>query len=221
MVIHGDCLEEMKKLEEGSVDCIVTDPPFGIDFQSARRIDKSKWKPKIANDKAPFIWWLPQAFRILKEGWAMACFTRYDVEDDFRNAMEIAGFTVKAQIIWDKVVHGMGDLKGDFAPCHENVIFATKGRFTFPGKRPKSVIRFQRVDPDKLVHPNEKPIEVMSYLIDHLSKEGDTVLDPFLGAGPTGVAARNLERNFIGIEREEEYVKIAEARVNSIQPALV
>lgn len=72
--------------------------------------------------------------------------------------MREAGFKDKAQVIWDKVVHGMGDLRGDFAPCHENVIFATKGRFTFPGKRPKSVIRVQRVDASKLAHPNEKPV---------------------------------------------------------------
>ena len=58
-------------------------------------------------------------------GGGMACFVRYDVEHDFRRAMEMAGFMVKGQIIWDKVVHGMGDLKGAFAPCHENVIFAT------------------------------------------------------------------------------------------------
>ena len=220
-IVCGDSLEEMKKLGAESVSAIITDPPFGIDYQSAWRTDKTLWKPKIANDGAPFIWWLPEAFRLLKAGGGLACFVRFDVEQDFRRAMQIAGFTTKAQVIWDKVVHGMGDLRGDFAPCHENIIFATKGRFLFPEKRPKTVIRVQRVDADKLAHPNEKPVEVMSYFIAHLSKENDTVLDPFCGVGPTLIAAKMLGRSYIGIEREAEYVEIAKARVAAVPDKMI
>lgn len=217
MIYHGDCLEVLKTLPDNSVDLVLTDPPYGIDFQSARRTDKAKWKPKIANDKTPFIWWLHETFRVVKEGGAVLCFTRYDTEEDFRWAMRIAGFTPKMQVIWDKEIHGMGDLKGDFAPLHENIIFATKGRFVFPGKRPKSVVRCQRVTAEKLVHPNEKPIKLLESLIESASKEGDTVLDLFLGSGATGVAAQNTRREFIGVELNEEYVKIAEARINNLK----
>jgi DNA modification methylase len=128
----GDCLERLKELADESVDSIVTDPPYGVDYQSAWRTDKSKWKPKIKNDKAPYIWWLKDAFRVLKVGGALLCFTRYDTENDFRWAMKLAGFMPKAQIIWDKQIHGMGDLKGDFAPQHENIIFANQGKVYFP-----------------------------------------------------------------------------------------
>lgn len=217
MIYHGDCLEILKTLPDNSVDLVLTDPPYGIDYQSAWRTDKTQWKPKIANDKKPFIWWLPEAYRVLKEGGAMLCFTRYDTENDFRWAMNIAGFIPKMQVIWDKGVHGMGDLKGDFAPLHENIIFATKGRFIFPGKRPKSVIRCQRVSPEKLIHPNEKPVELLKEIIEATTTEGQTVLDAFLGSGATALAAYETRRSFIGIEMSEEYVKIAEARIASVK----
>lgn len=212
-LIHGDCLEEMKKIPDGSVDAIVCDPPYGIDFQSAWRIDKTQWKPKIANDKSPFTAWTDEAFRVMKDGTGLLCFTRWDTEQAFRDALTASGFKCKQQLIWDKVVHGMGDLKGDFASQHENIIFAVKGRFIFPGKRPKSIFRTQRVTPNDLVHPNEKPTELLENLVTPITKEGDTVLDMFLGSGVTGVACKNLNRNFIGIELDGDYFAIAKERI--------
>lgn len=214
-VLQGDCLEELKKLGSNSIDAVVTDPPYGIDYQSARRTDKSKWKPKIAGDKSPYIWFIRDAFRVLKDGGVLLCFTRYDTESDFRWAMKLAGFTVKAQVIWDKKIHGMGDLKGDFAPQHENIIFATKGRFIFPNKRPHSIITIQRVVAEKLTHPNEKPVELMEELIKSVTKEGNIVLDPFAGSGSTGIACQNLNRDFILIELEPQYVEIIKTRLCS------
>jgi DNA modification methylase len=70
-------------------------------------------------------------------------------------------------------------------------------------------------------HPTVKPIKLMSYLITLGSRPGDTVLDPFMGSGTTGIAAKELKREFIGIEREEEYLAIANARVLAVDPTLV
>lgn len=217
-IVLGDCLSVMGDLEAESFEAVITDFPYGIDFQSAWRIDKATWKPKIANDEAPFIWFLPQAFRVLKQGGVLLCFVRYDKENDLRWAMRLAGFTDKAQIIWDKQTHGMGDLKGDFAPAHENIVFATKGRFIFPGKRPKSILRHPRVSPDKLQHPNEKPVSLMRELIEAVTTEGQTVLDPFCGVGPTLIAAKECGRNAVGIELSEEYFRISQARLTSVPP---
>ena len=114
-VNQGDCLEVMKGIPDKSIDSIIVDPPYGIDFQSARRTDKTQWKPKIINDKTPFTAWTDEAFRILKDDSGLLCFTRWDTEQQFRDALTKSGFKCKQQIIWDKVVHGMGDLKGDFA----------------------------------------------------------------------------------------------------------
>lgn len=212
-ILNGDCIDLLKTIETESVDCIITDPPYGIDYQSAWRTDKTKWKPKIKNDKRPFIWFLKEAFRVLKNGGRILSFTRHDTENDFRWAMRLAGFETKSQIIWDKGIHGMGDLKGDFAPQHENIIFATKGRYVFPGKRPKSILKVQRITAEKLVHPNEKPIDLMMQLIKAISKEGDIVLDPFLGSGATCMAAKQLGRDCIGIELDETYFNIAKERI--------
>lgn len=66
-IFQGDCLEIMRQMPDKSFDLVLTDPPYGIDFQSAWRTDKSKWKPKIANDKAPFIWFLREVARLMKD----------------------------------------------------------------------------------------------------------------------------------------------------------
>lgn len=213
MILLGDCLERLKELPDDSVDSVVTDPPYGIDFQSAWRTDKSKWKPKIANDKKPFIWFLLEAFRVTKAGGGLLVFCRWDVQEIFRQCIELASFEVKSQVIWDREVHGMGDLKGSFGPQHDVIWFATKGKFVFPGSRPKSVIRSARVGADKLVHPNEKPVELMEQLISAITPPGGTVLDPFMGSGSTGVAAMRLGFKFIGCEMSPEYVEIAERRI--------
>ena len=213
-VIHGDCLEVMKEIPEKSVDCIITDPPYGIDYQSAWRTDKSLWKPKIANDKTPYTVWTDEAFRIMKDNTGLLCFTRWDTEQAFREALTKSGFTCKQQIIWDKEVHGMGDLKGDFASRHENIIFAHKGRFTFKGRRPTSVFRSQRVTPTELKHPNEKPVDLMEQLTLAITDVLDIILDPFAGSGTTGVACKNLNRNYTLIEKEQEYIDIINKRLN-------
>ena len=164
-IICGDCLDVMAEMPDGCVDAIVTDPPYGIDYQSAWRTDKASWKPKIANDRTPCVEWLEAV-----SANRLACFCRWDVEGIFRAAIADAGYRVKSQVIWDKEVHGMGDLNGEFAPQHENIIYATKERWLWPGARPKSVLRVQRVMPDVLVHPNEKPVQLMLALVSCLKK---------------------------------------------------
>jgi len=220
-IICGDCLEVMKKLPDKCVDLVLTDPPYGINFQSAWRTDKAKWKPKIANDKLPFIWWLYDGYRVTKDGGSLICFSRWDVDQDFKRSIELAGWTIKSQIIWDRQVHGMGDIKASFAPQHDTIWFAVKGKFQFPNKRPKSVLSFQRVSADKLTHPNEKPNELLEHLINTLTTEGQTILEPFAGSGSTLTACKQLNRNFIGVEISEEYCKIAEQRLKNLQPPLL
>ena len=211
-IIRGDCLTILRTLPDNSVDTIITDPPFGIDYQSSRT-DKTKRKPKIANDKSPFIWWMYDAFRVLKDPAPLICFTRFDTEEDFRWAMGIAGFRPRAQVIWDKRTHGMGDLKGNFAPQHENIIFATKGKYAFPYGRPKSILSHCRVSPGKLLHPNEKPESLLADLVNSLTRPGELILDPFIGSGVTAIVARQLGRDYLGIELNPEYIEIAKRRI--------
>jgi site-specific DNA-methyltransferase (adenine-specific) len=216
-IICADCLEVLKSMPDKSVDLVLTDPPYGIDYQSARRIDRTEWKPKIANDKEPCVAWIADAARVLDDGGCLLCFCRWDVEDAFKKAIEGAGLIVRSQVIWDREGHGMGDLHAQFAPCHDIIWFATKGDYAFPGRRPESIIRSPRIGGLSLVHPNEKPVDLMRALIVAVSNEGDTILDPFCGSGTTCVAAKILGRKYIGIEISPVYAEIARKRVEQAQ----
>lgn len=211
-LIHDDCMEAMRAMPDNSVDLIATDPPYGVDYQSAAR--KGNRLPKIANDKQPFIWWLHDAARVLKDGGAMLCFCRWDTSRAFSDAIVWSGLKLRSEIVWDRCVHGMADVKTCAAPQHDTILFAAKGRHVFAGKRPKSVIREQRLSGDALTHPNEKPVGLMENIVAHYSKPGDTVLDCFMGSGTTGIACQNLGRDFIGIELDDKYFALASERIS-------
>lgn len=214
-LMKGDCLERIKTIPDYSVDSVITDPPYGMDYQSAWRSDPDKRFKKIANDKKPFIWFLFDAFRVLKDGGALICFTDWKNQEAWKSAIEWAGFTVKSQVIWNREHHGMGDLSGAFAPMHDVVWFAVKGNYKHPGKRPKSIVSSKRISGEKLVHPNEKPIDLMAELIKSVTPENGIVLDPFIGSGATGVAAVKSGFGFIGIERDDKYFEIAKNRIEN------
>lgn len=183
---QGDCLEILRQIPAGSVDAVVTDPPYGIDYQSARRTDPTKRLKKIANDGQPFVWWLLDAFRITKPDGALICFCRWDVQEAFRQAIEWAGYTVKSQVIWDREVHGLGDLNAAYAPQHDVIWFATKGKFAFPSGRPMSVLRSQRLSGDQLTHPNEKPVDLMAQICRQVTPPGGGSCGPVHRIGRHG-----------------------------------
>lgn len=211
---HGDSLSILRTLPDSSVDAVVTDPPYGIDFQSNHCTATPPIR-KIANDKTPFVWWLYDASRTLKVGGCLLCFCRWDVSDAFRSAIEWAGLRVKSQIVWDRCSHGSGELEGSPAPRHDLIWFAVKGKYKLPGKRPPSVYRSMRLAGSQLQHPNQKPIELMQSLIQAFTPPAGVVLDPFMGSGTTGVACKSAGRDFIGIELDAEYVEIAKHRIEA------
>lgn len=210
----GDCMGLFTHVPDGSIDTVATDPPYGMDFQSNR----SKSGPrhaKIANDTAPDPAWLPETYRVLKPGGALLTFCNWATAHEWREAILSAGFTLKSQVVWDRMHHGMGNLKGAFAPQHDVIWYATKGRRVFAGGRPKSVLRHQRPSPGQdFGHPTCKPVPLMQELIQAVCDGSrGSVLDPFLGSGSTGVATVNLARNFVGFELEPSYYETATARL--------
>lgn len=216
---HGDCMAILPTLADGSVDAVITDPPYGVDYQSAWRTDSQRLA-KIANDKRPFIWWLYRAAQVLKKGGCLLCFCRWDTAEAFRLAIRWAGLKVGAQLIWDREAHGLGDPSSRPAPQHDTIWFATRGKYTLPGKRPTSVVRSMRVGSASLEHPNQKPVGLMRELVADYVPSGGLVLDPFVGSGTTGVACVLEGRQFIGIEREERYVEIARRRTAETEAGL-
>lgn len=212
-LFHGDALAILPALDCEQVDAVIADPPYGIDYQSARRTDKAQWKPKIANDGRPFVWWLFPAFRLAKPASCLLCFCRWDVQQAFQDAMEWSGWNTRSQIIWDREAHGMGDVSTYPAPQHDIILFAAKGRHTFHGNRPKSVVRSMRLGGAELTHPNEKPVDLIRQLIEDYVPPGGTVLDCFLGSGTTAVACIQTGRKFIGCEIDDAHYADAEARI--------
>lgn len=105
-LLQGDCLELLKDIPDGSVDMVLTDPPYGIDYQSQWKKNKSEWMPKIKNDKRPFIDFIPLIKRVLTPTGCVMVFTRWDVQQKFIDEMNGNGLKVKNVLIWDKEIHG-------------------------------------------------------------------------------------------------------------------
>ena len=125
-LIQGNCLEVMKEIPDKSIDLIVTDPPYGINFQSNYR--KKSYK-KIKNDNSlDFLNYLfSESFRVLKDNTAIYCFCSWHNVDEFKRQFEMF-FKLKNIIIWEKNNTSMGDLKGSFAPKYEMILYGHKGR---------------------------------------------------------------------------------------------
>jgi site-specific DNA-methyltransferase (adenine-specific) len=177
------------------VDLVLTDPPYGMDYQSKWRVEWQR-KDKIAGDNAFPLWLFDLAPRN-----AMFVFCRWD------NLYEIP--RPKSFIVWDKCRHSMGDLNHEFGRQWEAIAFYPGPEHRFDG-RPIDLIRIPCVAPGSLSHPNEKPIAVISKL---LTNHAGSVLDPFLGSGTTLRACKDLGRRGIGIEIEERYCEIAANRL--------
>ena len=207
----GDCLEIMDKLiEKGvKVDAIITDPPYGMEFKSNHR--KIKYE-NIINDNN--LEWLDEHFEkvnnILENNAHGYCFCSFHHVDKFKQSIE-KFFKVKNILIWEKNNTGMGDLKGDYAPKYEMIIYFHKGRRLLEGKRHPNIFKYAKTG-NKL-HPTQKPKDLIEFLIKNSTKENETIFDGFMGSGSTGVACKNTNRKFIGIELDDKYFEIAKKRI--------
>ena len=210
-LLHGDCFELLKDIPDESVDMILTDPPYGMNFQSGRR--KTKYE-KIKGDSN--LDWLDdfvdEIYRVSKPNTAHYVFCSFHHIDKFKQAIE-RKFKIKNILTWVKNNKSMGDLKGDFAPKTEFIIFFHKGRKLINGKRDPNVLEFKKTRNE--LHPTQKPVDMTEYMIGKFSDEGDVILDPFMGSGTTGVACLNTNRRFIGIELDDDYFNIAKERIEN------
>ncbi|MBO6740280.1 MAG: hypothetical protein JJ916_10505 [Phycisphaerales bacterium] len=207
-LVKGDAMVKLRSVKTESAQLVLTDPPYGIGYTSRTGV-------RIKNDEHPFIWWMHDAFRICKPGGGILCFTRWDIQDSFKLALESAGFKIRSQIVWDKGGGGKGDLRAQFSPRHELIWWATKGRFAFPDKRPMSVFPIAKPSNHKRTHPTEKPVELLCQLINATTRSGDLVVDPFSGTGSCGVASTLCGRRFFGVELNAKYAMIARRRIAS------
>lgn len=214
-LINGDCISELKKLNKESVDLIIIDPPYLINYKTGHRKNKNhRFCKPIENDDNPAI--LKESFKllfdVLKDGGAFYCFCNSNQVDFFKSEIE-KYFKFKNILIWVKNNWTAGDLKGAYAKQTEFIIYAVKGRHILNGKRDSDVLYYNRVVGKNQLHQNQKPVDLLEYLIKKSSDENDIVLDCFMGSGSTGVACKNLNRDFIGIELDKEFYDMAVKRL--------
>jgi len=217
MIILGDCLEKMKEMEDNSIDFIVTDPPYGIDFRSARPTEERK-KDRIKNDGfddyfAMLPWMLQSFSSILKDGGCCCCCGGGGTPSLAHLWIEAGKYlTVENVLVWDKGFLGLG---WRYRFQWEAILIATNGpRKTWNGGESQSnILRFQKIIPQNGEHPTLKPESLMRDLIKVNSNPKEMVLDPFMGSGTTLRAAKDLGRKAIGIEIEEKYCQIAVKRL--------
>lgn len=218
-LLHGDCLELMKDIPDKSIDLIVTDPPYLIKYKTNYRKDKKHdFCSEILNDDNYDCVsnYIKECYRILKNDTAMYMFCNCDRVDFFKQQLEEAGFTIKNMIIWVKNNWTAGDLKAQFGKQYEIMFLVNKGRKCFNGKRLTDVWNFDRVAGKNQLHQNQKPVDLLEQCILKHSDENDIVFDGFMGSGSTGVACFNTNRNFIGVELNEDYYNIAKNRIESL-----
>ena len=222
----GDCLELMKGIPDESVDLIVTDPPYKITSRGNGGNSGGMFQKKIVNKGQVFNNndisikdYLGEFYRMLKPQTHCYIMTNNKNITDFLMAVKESDFHFIKNLVWVKDNKIMGQ---SYMSQFEYIIFLRKGRhkkinncgesdvLTFPNKKLKD-------ENGKTIHDTEKPVGLMKVLIDNSSQPYDLVLDPFMGIGSTGVACQNLNRNFIGMELDKEYFKIAKERIEQAE----
>ena len=235
---QGDCLELMKDIPSGSVDMILCDLPYGVTHNSwDKRIDLTKlwteYKRIIKENGAICLFGQGKFFAVLIN--SNRTWYRYDYVWDkvlttgFLNANrmplnrheQIGVFYKKLsvynpQFVKGKPLHGRGT-----GYLNKEIINHNYGKFDnlsdnrkgSTEKYPTTVLTFPKAHPSKSIHPTEKPIPLLAFLIKTYKNKGDTVLDNCMGCGSTIIACKNTERHYIGFELDKEYYKIAKDRI--------
>jgi len=216
-VIQWDCLEVMKQLPDKCIDLVLTDPPYGMSYVSSRR--NIKHEEIEQDDNLDWVSdWMKDLYRVQKDDTHAYIFCNDYGLGIFREEAKKAGYTVKRTLVWIKNNHTSGDLEWDYANITEFCIFLHKGRRLLKGKRENNLLKFDRENTDD--HPTVKNKEMMKYLIDKSSEQGEIVFDPFAGSGTTGAAALEIHRQYILIEKEPKYIEIINKRLENITPSL-
>ena len=208
-LIHGDCLEKLKDIPDGSVNMVLTDVPYNeVNRKSSglRNLDKG-----IADSSVFGLDVLCEQITRVISGSAYV-FCGIEQVSDIRRAFVDMGMSTRL-CIWEKTNPSPMNGQSIWLSGIECCVFGRKKGATFNYHCKNSVWRFPTAR-GKL-HPTMKPIALMEYIILASSNEGDTVLDPFMGSGSTGVACINTNRNFIGIEKDDKYFEIAKNRINN------
>ena len=247
-IIEGDCVERMKALPEGCADLVFADPPYNMQLRGElRRPDQSKvdavddhWDQFSSFESYDQFTrdWLGAARRCLKDSGSLWVIGSYHNIFRVGSILQDLGFWILNDVVWRKS-NPMPNFKGRrFTNAHETLIWASKSsetKYTFNYRKMKALNddiqmrsdwtlpicsggeRLKDGDGHK-AHPTQKPESLLYRVMLACTEPGDLVLDPFFGTGTTGAVARRLRRRWIGIEREDKYIKVASERMEATLP---
>lgn len=206
-ILHGDCIETMHRIPTNSVDFILTDPPYLVNYRD--RTGRS-----IPND-ANADWLKPamrEAYRVLKQNRLAVMFYGWTRVDEFFEAWRSAGFQPVGHLVFQKRYAS----KSRFLRYqHEQAYLLAKGRPPLP-RHPLADVMDMPYSGNKL-HPTQKPVVALAPLVRSFSLPGDLVLDPFAGSGSSCAAALLAGRRYLGIELDDTYYREATARIARVQ----
>jgi modification methylase len=247
-ILQGDCIAEMARMPDKSVDMIFADPPYNLQLggdlfrPEGGRVDAvddawDKFESLATYDNFTRDW-LEQARRVLKDDGTIWVIGSYHNIYRVGSLLQDADFWILNDIVWRKS-NPMPNFRGTrFTNAHETLVWCSKSekaRYTFNYRAMKALNDDLQMRSDWLLpicsggervkgedgskaHPTQKPEALLYRILLACTKPGDVVLDPFFGTGTTGAVARRLGRRWIGIERESAYVKVARERIASTLP---
>ncbi len=241
-IVKGDCIEALKEMPENSVDLIFADPPYNLQLQgdlyrpNQTRVDgvDDKWDQFSSFEEYDQFThdWLKGCKRVLRKDGTIWVIGSYHNIFRVGKIMQDLGFWTLNDVVWIKT-NPMPNFRGTrFNNAQETLIWAAKSqksKYTFHYKSMKSFSDDKQMRSDwyipicngkeriklngKKAHSTQKPEALLYRIIVATSNPGDIVLDPFMGSGTTGAVAKKLGRNFVGIEKEDTYIKIANERI--------
>lgn len=216
-VINGDSLKVLNDLDDGVIDIVITDPPYGINYKSNMSMfDNTITKRGLLNDGDEAFELLDKTCEILQrktsENAHLYFFCSWAVFSKFES---IIGkyFTIKTPLVWDKLSFATGDIYNDWANQTEIILYCIKGKKGF-NKRKGNVLSVTRMHTSKMVHPTQKPVELIKHILDASALKNDFIVDPFMGSGSTIKACNEYGLKSLGIELDEEMFLIANKFIN-------
>lgn len=214
-MINADSIQSMKNMESESIDVLVTDPPYKT-ITGGDSNGKNSERPKgmLSGNRKLFVHqnikisdWMPEVYRILKQGCHAYIFTNTLNLTEMLNESQKVGFKLHNLLVWQK--NNCTPSQYYMKNC-EYVLFLRKGKAKWINDigGSKTVHQFDNIIGNK-THPCEKPVDLLKFYISNSSNEGDIVFDPFCGTGSTLVAAQELNRQYLGYEIDKEYFNVA------------
>lgn len=224
---HGDALEVIATLPEGSIDAVITDPPYCAGAISEAQRTRATGQGLRSETTRRLGWfigdnmgtagltWLLRCIAVasrdcVKSSGSMLVFCDWRMISSIQPAIESAGLRYQNLIVWDKEHMGLGN---GFRCRHELIQHFTYGAPEYHDRGTPNVLTCRRVDRDEREHQTQKPTDLIGRLVRVVSPEGGTILDPFAGSGSTALAARASGRRCILIEHDEEHCETTAKRL--------